>query len=72
MTAIVKELVIKPFPTPHTPAQIQAWNSHYGRWLASGEIAYPATILDGGLDVAASALDELLAGKHRGNVLIRF
>lgn len=71
MTAIVKELVIKPFSTYHTPEQIQAWNSHYGQWLAEGKIVYPQTVVDGGIDTLPTALDELLAGKHRGNLILR-
>jgi NADPH-dependent curcumin reductase CurA len=71
MTAIVKELAIKPFCTPHTPDQVRAWNSHYGPWLADGRIVYPHTLVDGGIEAAAGTLDELLAGKHRGNVILR-
>ncbi|MFC4949975.1 zinc-binding dehydrogenase [Pseudonocardia sp. GCM10023141] len=71
MTAIVKELVIKPFSTYHTPEQIQAWNSHYGQWLAEGRIVYPRTVVEGGIDALPGALDELLAGVHRGNLILR-
>lgn len=71
MTAIVKELVIKPFSTRHSPEQIQAWHAHYGRWLAEGKIVYSGTVLAGGIDAAPRVLDELLAGRHRGNVILR-
>ncbi|MGI5126887.1 zinc-binding dehydrogenase [Pseudonocardia sp. CA-107938] len=71
MTAIVKELVIRPFSTLHTPEQIIAWNTHYGQWLAEGRIVYPATIVDGGIADAPAVLDGMLAGAYRGNVLIR-
>ena len=71
MTAIVKQLVIMPFSTYHTPDQIQAWNEHYGQWLSEGKIVFPHTIVEGGLEAAPRALDALLAGKFRGNVVIR-
>lgn len=71
MTAIVKELVIKPFCTLHTPDQIVAWNSHYGPWLAEGKIVYPATVIDGTVADAPKVLDDMLAGRYRGNILLK-
>lgn len=71
MTAIVKQLIIRPFATHHTPEQLQAWGAHYGQWLAEGKIVFPHTIIDGGLEAAPAALDALLEGKYRGNVLVR-
>ncbi|WP_104116891.1 NADP-dependent oxidoreductase [Arthrobacter sp. B1805] len=71
MTAIVKQLVIRPFSTLHTPEQLAAWGSHYGQWLAEGRIVFPHTIVDGGLAVAPDVLDGLLEGRYRGNVLVR-
>ena len=71
MTAIVKQLAILPFSTHHTPDQLAAWGSHYGRWLAEGRIVFPHTIIDGGLEAAPDTLDGLLKGRYRGNVLIR-
>ncbi|MET4097687.1 NADP-dependent oxidoreductase [Arthrobacter sp. UYCu712] len=71
MTAIVKQLTIRPFSTHHTPDQLAAWGSHYGQWLAEDRLVFPHTIVDGGLDVAPTVLDGLLEGRYRGNVLIR-
>ena len=71
MTAIVKELVIKPFCTFHTPEQIVAWNTHYGQWLVEGRIVYPATVVDGRIEDAPAVLDAMLSGAYRGNVLVR-
>jgi NADPH-dependent curcumin reductase CurA len=71
MTAIVKQLEIRPFSTHHTPEQIQAWNEHYGLWLSEGRIVFPHTIVDGGLAAAPDALDNLLRGAYRGNVIVR-
>lgn len=71
MTAIVKQLVILPFSTHHTPDQLAAWGTHYGKWLAEGKIVFPHTIIDGGLGAAPAALDALLEGRYRGNVLVR-
>ena len=71
MTAINREIVIRPFTTMHTPQQIQAWNSHYAGWLADGSLVYPHTAITGGLDVAPATLDGLLAGHHRGTVIVQ-
>ncbi|MET7294520.1 NADP-dependent oxidoreductase [Streptomyces griseoloalbus] len=71
MTAIVHEVQIRPFTTRHTPGQIQAWNTHYARWYAEGRITYAHTLLEGSLARAVTAQDELLAGVHRGNVIVR-
>lgn len=71
MTAIVKQLRILPFSTLHTPEQLAAWGAHYGRWLAEGKLVFPHTIIDGGLDAAPAALDALLGGRYRGNVVVR-
>ena len=71
MTAIVKQLSIRPFSTLHTPEQVSVWETRYGRWLADGKLVFPHTVIDGGLDAAPAALDALLQGRYRGNVLIR-
>ena len=71
MTAIVREIQIRPFTTMHTPEQVQAWFSHYIPWLADGTLTFPHTQLEGTLDRTVSALDELLAGAHRGNLIVK-
>jgi NADPH-dependent curcumin reductase CurA len=71
MTAIAREVQIRPFSTRHTPEQIEAWNTHYGQWHAEGRIRFARTLLDGTLQRAITAQDELLAGVHRGNVIVR-
>ncbi|GAA0934097.1 NADP-dependent oxidoreductase [Pseudonocardia zijingensis] len=71
MTALVHEVQIRPFSTRHTPEQVQAWNTHYAEWYAEGRITFAHTLLDGTLERAVTAQDELLAGVHRGNVVVR-
>jgi NADPH-dependent curcumin reductase CurA len=71
MTALVKEIQIRPFSTKHTPDQVQAWNTHYTQWYAEGRIAFAHTVVDGPLARAITAQDELLAGTHRGTVIVR-
>ncbi|CAM3941540.1 NADP-dependent oxidoreductase [Kibdelosporangium persicum] len=71
MTAIVNEIQIRPFSTRHTPDQVRAWSTHYARWHAEGRITFPHTIVEGGLARAITAQDELLAGVHRGNLIVR-
>jgi NADPH-dependent curcumin reductase CurA len=70
MTAINREIVLRPFRTLHTPEQIAAWNSNYGPWLADGSLVFPHTLVPGGLGAAPAALDGLLAGVHRGAVIV--
>jgi NADPH-dependent curcumin reductase CurA len=71
MTAIVKELEIRPFSTRHTPEQVRAWEEHYAAWLWEGRIVFPRTVVEGGLTAAPGALDGLLRGDSRGNVIVR-
>jgi NADPH-dependent curcumin reductase CurA len=71
MTAIAREVQIRPFSTRHTPEQIETWNAHYAQWYAEGRIRFARTLLDGTLQRAVTAQDELLAGVHRGNVIMR-
>jgi NADPH-dependent curcumin reductase CurA len=71
MTAIVHEVQIRPFSTRHTPEQVQAWNTHYAQWYAEGRTTFARTLLEGTLERAITAQDELLAGVHRGNVIVR-
>jgi NADPH-dependent curcumin reductase CurA len=71
MTALVHEVQIRPFSTRHTPEQVRAWNTHYARWYAEGRIRFAHTLLEGTLQRAVTAQDELLAGVHRGNVIVR-
>lgn len=70
MTAITKNLTIRPFATYHTPEQIDAWNSHFGMWLGQGKFVFPHTELRGPLTDAPEALRALLAGKYTGNVAL--
>jgi NADPH-dependent curcumin reductase CurA len=71
MTAIVRQIKILPFATYHTPEQIWAWTQNYMQWLNEGKFVFPHTLIDGGLAAAPQALMDLLAGKHRGNVIVR-
>jgi NADPH-dependent curcumin reductase CurA len=71
MTAIAREVQIRPFSTRHTPEQIEAWSTHYAKWYAEGRIRFARTLLDGPLQRAVTAQDEQLAGVHRGNVIVR-
>lgn len=71
MTALVREVQIRPFSTKHTPEQIQDWNTHYVKWYGEGRIKFAQTLIEGDLQRAITAQDELLAGVHRGNVIVR-
>lgn len=71
MTALVDETQIRPFSTRHTPEQIEAWNTHYAQWFAEGRITFPHTVVEGSLERLPTAQDELLAGVHRGSLIVR-
>ncbi|MEU8483891.1 MULTISPECIES: NADP-dependent oxidoreductase [unclassified Streptomyces] len=71
MAGIIRQIVIKPFSTYHTPEQIQAWNQHFAQWLQEGKIVLPYTVVEGGVDAAPEALTELLGGAYKGNVLVK-
>jgi NADPH-dependent curcumin reductase CurA len=71
MTALINEIQIRPFSTKHTPDQVQAWNSHYAAWHAEGRITFPHTLLEGSLERVITAQDELFAGVHRGNLIVK-
>lgn len=46
------------------------WTGRFGGWLRSGEIRFPYTEIEG-MSRAASALPELIAGRHFGAVVVR-
>ncbi|WP_329787033.1 NADP-dependent oxidoreductase [Lentzea sp. DG1S-22] len=71
MTAIVRQIQIRPFATYHTPEQIWSWQQNFSTWLKEGKFVFPHTIVEGGLEKAPEALIDLLRGKHFGNVLVK-
>jgi NADPH-dependent curcumin reductase CurA len=71
MRALAHEEQIRPFSTRHTPEQVEAWNAHYAQWYDEGRIRFAHTLLDGDLRRIITAQDELLAGVHRGTVVVR-
>lgn len=71
LTSILKQIVIRPFSTYHTPEQIQAWTEHFAQWLKEGKFVFPHTVVKGGIETAPQALVDLTLGKHKGNVSIK-
>jgi len=71
LTGILKQIVIKPFSTYHTPEQIQAWMEHFGQWLKEGKFVFPNTVVKGGIEAAPQALVDLTQGKYKGNVSVK-
>lgn len=71
MTAIVRQIQLRPFATYHTPDQIWNWMQNYSQWLREGKFVFPHTIVQGGVSVAPEALVSLLEGKYKGNVLVK-
>ncbi|WP_117213058.1 MDR family NADP-dependent oxidoreductase [Allorhizocola rhizosphaerae] len=71
MTAIPKQLILRPFATYHTPEQIDGWNKQFSIWLRDGRIAFPHTIVPGGVaDLPANFL-ALLERRFTGNVIAK-
>lgn len=71
MTAITKDLTIRPFATYHTPQQIGDWFENFARWFHAGDFVYPQTVVDAPIEDAPSVLVNLLRGAYRGNVCVR-
>jgi NADPH-dependent curcumin reductase CurA len=71
MTAIVRQIVIRPFSTYHTPEQIMAWHQHFSQWLQEKRFVFPHEIVKGGLSAAPGALIGLIRGQYRGNVMVK-
>lgn len=71
MTAIVRQIELRPFATYHTPEQIWNWMQNYSQWLKEGKFVFPHTIVEGGVAMAPEALISLLDGKYKGNVLVK-
>lgn len=70
MHAIIRQIVIKPFSTYHTPEQIWAWNEAFRGWVAEGRMTFPHTMVTGGLGAVPEAVVGLTAGRHKGAVII--
>jgi NADPH-dependent curcumin reductase CurA len=71
MAGIVRQIVIRPFSTYHTPEQIMAWNQHFSQWVGEKRFVFPHTIIEGGLQKVPEVLVSLLKGKYRGNVIVQ-
>ncbi|MZE77801.1 MDR family NADP-dependent oxidoreductase [Streptomyces xinghaiensis] len=71
LTAISRQLVLRPFACFHTPDQIDGWNRQFAQWLGEGRFVYPRTVVEGGVAGAPRALFDLLDRKFYGNVLLR-
>ncbi|MBV8933154.1 MAG: zinc-binding dehydrogenase [Kutzneria sp.] len=70
MTAIAKDLLIRPFALTYGRQAFREWPERFGQWLREGRIVYPSTVIDGGIEQAPQALIDLVAGRHRGNVTV--
>ncbi len=70
LTAIGKQLALRPFACFHTPDQIAVWNKHFAQWLDEGRFVFPHTVVEGGLPYAPQALASLLDRAYSGNVVL--
>jgi NADPH-dependent curcumin reductase CurA len=70
LLVIVKRLRLIGFTGGDHPERSAHYLADFGRWLRSGEIRYPQTILDG-LAAAPQAFCDVLRGRYVGRVVIR-
>ncbi len=68
---IPRELTVKGFACLHTPDQINGWNSQFSKWLNEGRIAYPRTVVEGGVPSLPQAFVDLMRGGFSGQVLAK-
>jgi NADPH-dependent curcumin reductase CurA len=71
MTAITRHLELRPFACYHTPEQIWAWTQNYTKWYTESRLAFPHTIVEGGLRAAPEAMISLLKGVYTGAVAVQ-
>lgn len=71
LTAITKQLKLRPFCCYHTPEQIGAWYQHFGQWFAEGRFVFPHTPVEGQIEDVPERFISFLGGKYRGNVAVK-
>ncbi|MFR9730756.1 zinc-binding dehydrogenase [Saccharopolyspora sp. MS10] len=67
---IIKSVRLEAFRADDHPDALAEWNERFAAWLRSGEIDFPHTRITG-IDRAPGALEDVLAGRHVGAVLVR-
>jgi NADPH-dependent curcumin reductase CurA len=70
LLVIAKRLRLAGFTGGDHPERAPQYLADFGRWLRSGEIRYPETVLDG-LAAAPRAFCDVLRGRYAGRVVIR-
>ncbi|WP_034091410.1 MDR family NADP-dependent oxidoreductase [Streptacidiphilus albus] len=66
---IIKRITLSSVSGQDVPELLPEWNERFGGWLRSGEIRFPQVRIPG-IDGAARALHEVLAGSHFGTVVV--
>jgi NADPH-dependent curcumin reductase CurA len=66
---IVKQLTLKGYSGGHDPALAREWRQRFAGWLRSGQIRFPHTLIPG-IAGAPQALDDVVAGRYQGAVLV--
>ncbi|MCA1188810.1 MULTISPECIES: NADP-dependent oxidoreductase [unclassified Saccharopolyspora] len=66
---ILKSVRVTGFRADDHPDALPEWNERFASWLRNGEIDFPHTRISG-IDRAPRALEDLLAGRHVGAVLV--
>ncbi len=68
---IPRELSFKGFATLHTPRQIEDWNAQFSGWLKEGKIAFPRTVVAGGVEALPQAMIDVLGRRLAGMALAK-
>ncbi|GAA2141945.1 NADP-dependent oxidoreductase [Streptomyces synnematoformans] len=66
---VVKGVTLRGFSATDLPAAEAEWTTRFGTWLRSGEIRFPYVRVPG-IDAAPRALQEVMAGRHFGAVVV--
>jgi NADPH-dependent curcumin reductase CurA len=66
---IVKQLTLKGYSGGHDPALVREWRQRFAGWLRSGQIRFPRTLIPG-IAGAPQALEDVVAGRYQGAVIV--
>lgn len=66
---ILRGVSLRGYTGADHPEVAQEWTGRFGAWLRSGEIRFPHTAV-AGIDSAPQALEDLIAGRHFGSVVV--
>lgn len=66
---IVKQLKLTGYSGGHDPDLVREWRARLAGWLRSGEIRFPHVLVPG-ISAAPQALQDVVAGRYQGAVIV--